>query len=145
LDTKQTKRERYKYKKINEKTESKNYGKKIFWGNKFLSKKCTPTCPYFRCAKRALIIKRNQRHGGNQRYRQNTGIAICTWANDRCEGSKCTFAFCAKRALLPDGTCGLELRKRHQKIRSIEDEAEKEEISLKIRGKAFKKLKDIEL
>lgn len=48
-------------------------------------------------------------------------MIICSLTNDPCIGSKCNFAFCAKHALLPDGTCALSIRRR--KIRDIEDEA----------------------
>lgn len=105
-----------------------------------MTKKCTPTCPYFKCAKRALI-KRGRKYGRNSR----SIIALCAWANDLCQGAKCTFAYCQKRALLPDGTCGLEQRKRREKIRSIEEEAEKEELKVKLKGKALRKLKDWKL
>jgi hypothetical protein len=91
-------------------------------GGPFLPKKCTPTCPHFRCAKKALV-RTQQKRGGSQQ-------AICTWANDLCSGANCTFAYCEERALLPDGTCELELRKKPIKVREIEEEAKKEDIKM---------------
>lgn len=56
---------------------------------------CTPTCPLFRCDKRALMIKLV--NGKPQ--------AFCTWVNDVCIGYKCRYVFCSQRYLLPDGKC----------------------------------------
>jgi len=98
--------------------------------------KCKPTCQHFRCAKKALL-KSNPKRG-----KEGGGIvqqALCTWVNDYCSGANCTFAYCEIRALLPDGTCELELRKKPVKIRDIEEEAKKEDFE--VHEKALKKIK----
>ena len=56
---------------------------------------CSPSCPLFRCAKRALIIK----------LVDGKPVAWCTWVNDYCIGYKCQYASCVNRYLLPDGRC----------------------------------------
>lgn len=56
---------------------------------------CNPTCPLFRCAKRALIVK----------LVSGKPVAWCTWVNDACIVNKCQYASCATRYLLPDGRC----------------------------------------
>ncbi|MCX8170143.1 MAG: hypothetical protein N3D72_03530 [Candidatus Methanomethyliaceae archaeon] len=80
---------------------------------------CEATCPYFRCGQRALFIKK-----GNPQ-------AFCNWVGDICVAAKCKYALCEKRALLVDGSCGLEDREVQRKLRSIEEEAELEEAALK--------------
>lgn len=74
-------------------------------------RKCNVLCPFFRCSRRAKIIRQQSRKK----------IVICFLTNDPCIGSKCNFAFCVKHALLPDGTCALSIKQK--KIRDIEDEA----------------------
>jgi len=80
---------------------------------------CEATCPYFRCGQRALFIKR----GSIQ--------AFCNWVGDICVAAKCKYAICEKKALLIDGSCGLENREVQKKVRSIEEEAKLEEEALK--------------
>lgn len=92
---------------------------------------CVPTCKSFRCAKKSL------RTFSDRIGRWN---ALCIWVGDPCQGYKCQYALCLKRALLPDGHCNLEIRRPAEAI-SIEDEAMKlEEDYRKIRGK-FKRLR----
>ncbi|MEM0212517.1 MAG: hypothetical protein QXO74_03320 [Candidatus Methanomethylicia archaeon] len=101
-----------------------------------MSMKCKPTCQYFRCAKKALIKsnpKQSKASGGAMPQ------AICTWVNEYCSGFNCTFSYCEARALLPDGTCELELRKKPVKIRDIEEEAKKEDFG--VHEKVLKKIK----
>ena len=109
--------------------------------------KCNPTCKFFRCAKRALIVKGRrqfQRHSRRGNPLERGLIALCNWAGDLCQGPACQYAFCEKRALLPDGTCGLNLRRERRKIRSIEEEAEKDELRVKLKGKTLRRIKDLE-
>ncbi|MEM4788730.1 MAG: hypothetical protein QXM55_00305 [Ignisphaera sp.] len=61
---------------------------------------CSPSCPLFRCEKRALMIKLVD--GKPQTF--------CTWVNDVCISYKCQYAFCSQRYLLPDGKCSAVLR-----------------------------------
>ncbi|MCD6408794.1 MAG: hypothetical protein J7L98_00410 [Candidatus Verstraetearchaeota archaeon] len=101
-------------------------------------KKCTPTCPFFRCGQKALVKpgfgrekfgKDQFRRGGPRSFSRHQEVKEpwCMWTNDVCIGYKCSYAFCEKRALLPDGTCSLEARTISQKTRSIEEEARAEE------------------
>ncbi|MEM2137129.1 MAG: hypothetical protein QXI93_04150 [Candidatus Methanomethylicia archaeon] len=101
-----------------------------------MSIKCKPTCQYFRCAKKALMKPQKP---SKRPERDVNPPAICTWVNDYCSGANCTFAYCEIRALLPDGTCELELRKKPIKIRDIEEEAKKEEFG--VSEKVLKKIK----
>jgi len=113
-----------------------------------LTKKCEPTCIFFRCAQKALIIKGKK----FQRYKkrnpntpQKRGmIALCSWAGDLCQGYECTYGYCERRALLPDGTCGLELRKERIKVKSIEEEAKKEDLRFRLKGKTLKRIKELD-
>jgi len=86
---------------------------------------------------------RGRREGRYQRERRGL-VALCSWAGDLCQGPSCTYAYCEKRALLPDGTCTLELRKEARRVRSIEEEAEREELKLKLKGKALKRIRELE-
>ncbi len=81
-----------------------------------MPRKCTPSCRFFRCGKRALKIYRAGRNV----------IAYCTWTQSPCIGTKCKFAMCVKDAILPDGTCGLELRRLEKKVEEFDEELEKE-------------------
>lgn len=77
-----------------------------------MTRKCTVSCPFFRCSRRSIIIRR-----------QSSGkVILCSLTNDPCIGPKCNFAYCLKHALLPDGTCALSIQR--AKSRSIEDEVE---------------------
>jgi hypothetical protein len=96
---------------------------------------CVATCSLFRCDKRALYIKYNnpQNRGGygqqGNPWEPKTiadGAAYCNWVGDVCVISKCSFAFCSKRALLPDGSCGYESRESARQAKSIEEEAQLE-------------------
>lgn len=74
---------------------------------------CSPICPFrsFLCTKKALMIRR----------RRNRLEPLCTWTGDRCIGYRCQFAICTRHALLPDGRCGLMVRRK--KRISIDEEA----------------------
>ncbi len=74
-----------------------------------LGDKCNPLCPFFRCQKRALRITTEQYKG------RLIKVAMCAWIGDKCIGSSCRFAYCEKRAMLPDGRCALAVRARRQK------------------------------
>ncbi|MBC7127122.1 MAG: hypothetical protein ABC585_01685 [Candidatus Methanosuratincola petrocarbonis] len=49
-----------------------------------------------------------------------------------CVVARCNYAFCEKRALLPNGTCGLQERELARPARSIEEEARREEEALRV-------------
>lgn len=71
--------------------------------------KCNPLCPFFRCQKRALRFTVEQYKG------RPIKIAMCAWIGDKCIGSSCRFAYCEKRAMLPDGRCALAVKARRVK------------------------------
>ncbi len=91
-----------------------------------LGKKCNPLCPFFRCSQRALLIQQRIFKGKPQR------VAFCRWVGDLCSGSQCQFAYCERRALLPDGSCLLAM-----KAEEIEKSKERERI--------FKEMEEEEL
>ena len=63
---------------------------------------CTPSCKFFRCAKKALARR------GDKFW--------CLWANDECDVSNCAFAICAKRKLLPGGICGETVKRKTKEV-----------------------------
>jgi len=81
-----------------------------------LGDRCNPLCPFFRCGKNALRIKTENYRGRPLR------VAWCDWIGDKCIGTKCKYASCAKNALLPDGRCAFAIRR--QKVRDFEEELE---------------------
>jgi hypothetical protein len=86
------------------------------------AKLCHSKCRDFKCTKRALT------------FRGKTGW--CNWTNEPCDPKGCTYALCQKRQLLPDGRCGLTIkRKTHEEIQP--EDMFKEEIRLK--GKLARK------
>lgn len=102
-----------------------------------MGRPCDPTCPFFRCSNKALIKGGRFGKPGPQRGRggpradpPHAGFPMCGMLNDPCQGAKCRYAYCEKRALLPDGTCGLEDRLAPKRVVDIEAEAAKMEKSL---------------
>ncbi|MCE4613449.1 MAG: hypothetical protein F7C07_06425 [Desulfurococcales archaeon] len=81
--------------------------------------KCNPLCPFFRCNKRALRISTDYYRG------KTIKTAMCAWIGDKCIGATCRFAWCEKRAILPDGRCLYGVRSR--KAEDFEQELAKEE------------------
>jgi len=59
---------------------------------------CNPLCRYFRCARRALNFRRNP--------------PWCNWVNAPCTGYKCPYAQCVQVKMLPDGRCGLFVKRK---------------------------------
>lgn len=78
---------------------------------------CSPTCPLFRCAKKALIIK----------LVDGKPVAWCTWVNDYCIGYKCQYASCSIRYLLPDGRCLAAVKSSEKSEDEFLKEAQREE------------------
>ncbi len=76
--------------------------------------RCNPLCPLFRCAKRALIVRRI----GNE------FVAWCSWTNDRCICHQCQYASCVGNYLLPDGRCAYAIRAQHEKKKELSFEEE---------------------
>lgn len=102
---------------------------------------CKATCQYFRCGQRALYIKpTNPMPRERPGFRSNPweqrggreGTPFCNWVGDICVVARCNYAFCEKRALLPNGACGLQERESARPARSIEEEARREEEALRV-------------
>jgi len=66
-----------------------------------------------------------------ERREQQEISAYCNWVGDICVVAGCNYAFCEKRALLPNGACGYQARENVRTSRSIEEEARREEIALR--------------
>jgi len=65
----------------------------------------------------------------------------CRWAEEECNVAKCSYATCVRRQLLPGGVCGESVKRK-----TVERRLEEEFIpSVKLRGKALRKLGDREL
>lgn len=61
---------------------------------------------------------------------------------DLCQGPRCNFAYCAKRKLRPDLTCGLGLAKEKPNLAEKKEEWEK---PIPIKGKVLKRIKEEDL
>lgn len=71
--------------------------------------RCNPLCPFFKCQKRALRTTVEQYKGRPIR------VPMCAWIGDKCIGASCRFAYCEKRAMLPDGRCALAVKSKRGK------------------------------
>lgn len=78
---------------------------------------CSPTCPLFRCARRALVLK----------LVDGKPVAYCTWVNDNCIGYKCQYSSCFQKYLLPDGKCLAVVKNEPQKEDMFMKELERDE------------------
>jgi len=90
-------------------------------------KPCSPTCPAFKCVKNSLFFRREG--------------AWCRLTEELCTVSKCTYAICAKRRLLPTGVCGETVKRKT--VEKEPDDLIKEPV--KLRGKALRKLGERDL
>ncbi len=93
-----------------------------------LGDKCNPLCPFFRCAQNALRITTAHYRG------RPVKVAICSLVGDRCVGPQCRFAYCEKRAMLPDGRCAFAVEGRSKPMKSFEEELQEEMQGFKVRG-----------
>ncbi len=65
----------------------------------------------------------------------------CRWTEEICNVANCTYAMCVKRRLLPGGICGETVKRKTV-------EKKPEEVigpTIKLRGKAFRKIGDKEI
>ena len=83
---------------------------------------CWPRCVWFRCGKRALLIR------GNEYW--------CKWLNEPCAGPSCSYAYCARGKLLPENRCGLVVRRITRDKITPEDF----KLDIKLKGRLAKKL-----
>ena len=87
-------------------------------------KYCSPLCPFFRCAKKALkIINRKP---------------MCLLTADECDPKNCNFVICLANKYLPGGVCGKEIRRITRPIEFKEEALISKD---RIRGK-LKEFKD---
>ncbi len=96
-----------------------------------LGKMCNNLCPLFRCAKNALVLSTRVIKGYTQK------VAMCRLTGDQCIGYNCQFAYCERRALLPNGSCALTTK--FKEGEDFFDELEKEELGLPSEGKFVRK------
>ncbi|MFQ6065333.1 MAG: hypothetical protein ACE5L6_07640 [Candidatus Bathyarchaeia archaeon] len=89
-------------------------------------KHCSPRCEFFRCAKKAIIHQENK--------------IWCTWAEEECDVSNCSYALCVKRRLLPNGICGETVKRK-----TAEKGPEEIGPPVKLKGKIIKKIGEKEI
>ncbi|NWF87696.1 hypothetical protein HXY32_07825 [Candidatus Bathyarchaeota archaeon] len=88
---------------------------------------CSPTCQSFKCAKNAALYRRDS--------------VWCRWTEEMCNVSNCTYAICVKRRLLPRGVCGETVKRKT--VERQPDEVVG--LTIKLRGRAIRKIKDREI
>ncbi|MEM1699487.1 MAG: hypothetical protein QXG82_01160 [Sulfolobales archaeon] len=96
-----------------------------------LGNMCNNLCPLFKCAKNALVFSTKVIKGYTQK------VAMCRLTGDQCIGYGCQFAYCDRKALLPNGNCAFTV-----KFKDGEDffnELEKEELELSTRSRLVKR------
>ncbi len=91
------------------------------------AKPCSATCPSFKCVKSAAFYRRDS--------------VWCREAEENCEIAGCTYAVCVKRRMLPKGICGETVKR----ITTDRDPEEMEEETVRLKGKAFRKLGERDL
>lgn len=93
-------------------------------------KPCAVSCKLFKCTQNAIVVRKNK--NGNP-------IVMCRFVpgDDICQGPRCNFAYCAKRKLKPDLTCGLDLAAEKPKYTEKREEWEK---PIPIKSKAMKRI-----
>ncbi len=89
--------------------------------------KCNQLCPFFKCSKNALVAVNKVVKGHVQK------AAMCRWIGDVCLGYKCQFAFCDRKALLPDGRCAFSIKFKESEEEYIK-ELDKSDIDSKIKN-----------
>ena len=82
--------------------------------------RCNPLCPFFRCGQKALRITTEYYRG------RPVKVAMCAIVGDRCVGTQCRFAYCEKRAMLPDGRCAYAVEAKSRLTKSFEEELQEE-------------------
>lgn len=98
-----------------------------------LKDKCNPLCPFFRCSKNALVTVNKVVKGHVQK------AAMCRWIGDQCLGASCQFAYCERKALLPDGRCAFAVKFRESGDDFLK-ELEKDEVNEKVRNLLSRKV-----
>ena len=62
----------------------------------------------------------------------------CRWAEDDCSGATCNYAICTRGRLLPNGMCGLNIKRKTDEDSGPEISDEPE---IKLKGKILKRMK----
>ncbi len=101
-----------------------------------IGRKCNPLCPYFRCSKRALVVKTEFFKGRQKK------TAYCRWIGDACIGARCQYAYCALRALLPNGDCmyAVQAEKEKKKMRDMFEELSEADLDEKAKSLMTRRL-----
>lgn len=86
---------------------------------------CHPTCPFFRCAQRALKITDREKR-------------ICLLTSEPCTPASCSFVICTANKLLSNGRCGRAVRR---VTRPLSIEADQMPLRVRVKGK-LKELED---
>jgi hypothetical protein len=87
-------------------------------------KACSPTCSAFKCTNNSVFYRRE-------------GV-WCRMTEEMCNVAKCTYSFCMKKRLLPEGVCG-ETVKRQTVEKDLEDV---DDVPVRLKGKALRKFGD---
>ena len=70
----------------------------------------------------------------------------CRWADDECVGSSCNYAICIRRKLLPNGLCGLSVKRKTNKETSNEAlNVDIEMNNINVRGKLLRRFREDDL
>jgi len=80
--------------------------------------KCDPQCRFFICKHKALIRR------GKESY--------CRWVDDICDVKTCAYSSCMRSILLPDGLCGMTVKRRTRD--ELEVPLEEEDIGIRTKG-----------
>lgn len=70
-------------------------------------------------------------------------MIYCRWADTSCTGPTCNYALCVRGRLLPNGVCGLTMRRKTVDERGPEEMMEG--TKLRLRGKVRRRLRDEDL
>jgi hypothetical protein len=84
--------------------------------------KCDPQCRFFNCKQRAIIRR------GKESY--------CRWVDDECDVKACAYASCMRSVLLPDGLCGMTVKRRTRE--ELEVPPEEEDLGMRLKKKLDK-------
>lgn len=90
---------------------------------------CSPRCEFFKCGQRALIFRKD--------------TVYCRWADTNCTGPTCNYAICARGHLLPNGVCGLTVKRKT--VEETEPEDVTVGVKMRLRGKVRQRLRDEDL
>lgn len=106
-----------------------------------MGRRCNALCPLFRCSQKALVASTRHVKGKPQR------TMFCRWIGDECIGASCQYAFCAVKALLPNGDCLHAVQKQGEKRKDLLDEIKESELDAKMRDLLARRLgrRDLEL